>query len=236
MQTRNFKRAYVWQLPVRIFHWANALAIVVLSVTGFIISNPPAIISSAEAIDSYWMGTVRYIHFIAAYVFFFSMILRLYWAIVGNKFSNWKAFIFFNKKGRKNFLYVLKHDIFLLPERVHKISNISIGHNSIAAAAYVFMFFLGVIMVFTGFGLYSDNATWWLPKLFDWVPAFFGGDFLTRLIHHVCMWLILIIIIIHIYLVMYHDWLDGRGEVSSMLSGYKFVRKERLDKKAKKDK
>jgi len=60
-----------------------------------------------------------------------------------------------------------------------------------------------------------------------------GGDFLTRLIHHVCMWLILVIIIIHIYLVMYHDWLDGRGETSSMLSGYKFVRKERIEESDK---
>lgn len=43
------------------------------------------------------------------------------------------------------------------------------------------------------------------------------------------MWLILIIVITHIYLVLYHDWLDGRGETSSMLSGFKFVRKERIE-------
>ncbi len=206
MLTRNFKRSYIWQLPVRVFHWANALAIVVLSVTGFIIANPPAIMSSAEATNSFWIGTVRAIHFISAYVFLFSMILRIYWAIVGNKFSHWKSFMFLNKKGRKNFIYVLKHDIFLFPEKIKKISNLSVGHNSMAVSAYVVMFFLALIMVFTGFGLYADTATWWLPKLFDWVPALLGGDFLTRLIHHVTMWLILLIVIIHIYLVFYHDW------------------------------
>ena len=230
MLTRNFKRAYVWQLPVRIFHWVNALAIIVLSITGFIIANPPAIASSVEATNSYWMGTVRFIHFTSGYVFFFIMLFRLYWVIVGNKFSNLRAFMFFNKKGMKNFFYVLKHDIFLFPEKVRKISNLSIGHNSMAVAAYLFMFFVAVIMVFTGFGLYADNATWWLPKLFNWVPSLLGGDFMTRLIHHICMWIILVISIIHIYLVLYHDWLDGRGEVSSMISGFKFVRKERIDK------
>ena len=33
---------YVWQLPVRIFHWVNALCIVILCITGYIIGNPPA--------------------------------------------------------------------------------------------------------------------------------------------------------------------------------------------------
>ena len=42
------------------------------------------------------------------------------------------------------------------------------------------------------------------------------------------MWGFIFFSMIHVYLVLYHDWLDGRGEVSSMFAGYKFVRKERL--------
>ena len=34
----------------------------------------------------------------------------------------------------------------------------------------------------------------------------------------------------HIYLVFYHDWLEGRGEVSSMFGGFKFVREDRIKK------
>ncbi len=226
--TKDYKRVYVWQIPVRIFHWANALAIVVLSVTGFMIADPPAFLSQKEAYDSYFMGYVRTIHFISAYVFVGAMLLRIYWAFAGNKFSHWKAFRPFSKKGIKNMFHVLKHDIFLLPEKEHKLSDISVGHNSMATLAYIIMFLLAVIMVFTGFGLYANNATWWFPKLFAWVPSLLGGDFMTRMIHHISMWLILFIIIIHIYLVIYHDWLEGRGEASSMVSGYKFVRKERV--------
>ena len=229
MPTRNFKRVYVWQLPVRIFHWLNALAIVVLSITGFLISNPPAIMSNAEAYDSFWFGTVRTVHFISAYVFFGVMILRIYWAFVGNKFENWRAFLPVNKRGFHNFFHVLKHDVFLLPEKNPKLADISIGHNSVAAWSYIVMFLLALVMVFTGFGLYADNATWWLPKMFSWVPSVFGGDFGTRLAHHISMWFILLFIIIHVYLVLYHDWLDGRGETSAMISGYKFVRTERIE-------
>lgn len=227
--TKDYKRVYVWQLPVRIFHWANALAIVVLSITGFIISDPPAFLSGKEAIDLFWMGKVRLIHFISAYVFFGVMILRIYWAFVGNRFARWSAFWPFTKIGIKNIIHVFKHDIILLPEKDAKLSDISIGHNYLATSAYILMFFLALIMVFTGFGLFSNNATWWLPKLFSWVPSFLGGDFNTRMIHHVVMWFIIFIIIIHIYLVMYHDWLEGRGETSAMISGFKFVRKERVE-------
>ena len=31
---------YVWEWPVRLTHWFNVIAIIVLSVTGFYIGNP----------------------------------------------------------------------------------------------------------------------------------------------------------------------------------------------------
>ena len=40
----------------------------VLIATGFYIGNPLAILSGKEASDLYIMGTVRFIHFVAAYI------------------------------------------------------------------------------------------------------------------------------------------------------------------------
>jgi Ni/Fe-hydrogenase 1 B-type cytochrome subunit len=228
MPSKNYKRVYVWELPVRIFHWINVLCITVLAATGFIIADPPAILSGAEASESYWFGTVRFIHFTAAYIFFFNMLLRIYWAFVGNRFSSWKAFLPFNKKMRKNILHVLKVDILLQHDKTEDVRNISVGHNSIAAISYVALFVIAVVQVITGFGLYSDNSGWWLPDLFGWVVPLFGGDFMVRTIHHAATWLFILFTLIHVYLVFYHDWLEGRGEVSSMFGGYKFVCEERL--------
>ena len=67
-QTIN-RKIYVWQLPVRFYHWVNALCILALAVTGYIIGSPPALQSSAEASFGYWFGTVRFIHFFAAFIF-----------------------------------------------------------------------------------------------------------------------------------------------------------------------
>ena len=237
METKNFKRVLVWELPVRIFHWINVLAILTLTITGFIIANPPAILSNTEAVNLQTFGFVRYLHFSAAYIFFFNMLMRLYWSFIGNQFAHWKAFWPFSKKMWNNFIHVLKIDILLFNEDEENLSNISIGHNSVAAVSYILLFLLAIIQVITGFGLFADSTTWWLPKLFDWVLPLFGGDFMVRTIHHITMWGFIFFSIVHVYLVFYHDWLEGRGEVSSIFGGYKFVRRKRIKKvkKVKKD-
>ncbi|WP_224484447.1 Ni/Fe-hydrogenase, b-type cytochrome subunit [Robertkochia aurantiaca] len=230
MESRNFKRVYVWELPVRIFHWINALCILVLAITGFIIADPVAILSNAEASESYWFGTVRFIHFATAYVFFFNMLLRIYWAFAGNKYASWKAFLPFSKKRWNNILHVLRIDILLQNEKVHDIRNISVGHNMVASLSYIALFVLALVQVFTGFALYADNSDWFLPDLFAWVVPLLGGDFAVRKVHHIATWFFIFFTIVHVYLVFYHDWLEGRGEVSSMFGGYKFIREDRLKK------
>lgn len=228
MKAKNFKRVLVWEMPVRLFHWVNVLTIIILTLTGFLIANPPALQSSAEATNLHSFGIVRFIHFGAAYIFFFNMILRIYWSFVGNQFAHWKAFWPFNKKMWNNFWHVMKIDIMLLNEEHPNVKNISIGHNSVAAFSYLALFFIALIQVFTGFALYADASGWWLPKLFSWVTPLFGGDFMVRTIHHISTWVFIFFSLIHIYLVFYHDWLEGRGEVSSMFGGYKFVREDRF--------
>ena len=64
---------------MRIYHWINALSIVILSITGYIIGDPPAIQSASEASYSYWFGSVRFVHFVFAYVFLVNFILSVYW-------------------------------------------------------------------------------------------------------------------------------------------------------------
>ena len=228
-KTYDFKRVLVWELPVRFTHWINALSIFVLAVTGFIIADPPAIMSQAEASDLYWFGTVRAIHFITAYVFLLSTIVRIYWAFKGNYYANWRAFIPTSKKAWQNIKHVLKVDVLLRNEEKEVLKNISVGHNYVASLSYLALFILIFIQIFTGFGLYAATSGWWLPKLFAWVPEFLGGDMPTRQIHHAATWLFILFTLIHVYLVMYHDWLEGRGETSAMVSGYKFVRKERFE-------
>lgn len=225
MKIHHLRRVYVWELPVRIYHWLNALAIIVLCVTGYLIGNPPAILSGREASDVYWFGTVRYIHFGAAYIFLFNFVFRLYWGFVGNKYADWKNFIPTRLNFFKEMWDVIRIDILLQKNKDH----LSVGHNALAGFIYFMLFFAFVVQVFTGFGLYSDTSQWWFPQLFTWVSPALGGEILTRQIHHVAMWGFIIFSAIHIYLVFYHDYVEGRGEISSMGGGWKFIEDEAFE-------
>ncbi|MEA9411839.1 Ni/Fe-hydrogenase, b-type cytochrome subunit [Flavobacterium sp. PL02] len=229
-KTNDYKRAYIWQLPVRIFHWVNAWAITGLVATGFIIANPPGIISSKEATEQFWFGYVREIHFICAYLLVAVMILRVYFAFKGNKYANWRVFLPFKKEGFKRMWHVIKYDIFLQNEETNNSPTGAVGHNSVAAASYLVMFFMGLVMIATGFAMYAPTSTWFLPKMFGWVVNLLGGDFNVRTIHHITTWAFILFAIVHVYLVFFHDWLEGLGETSAMVSGYKFVRTERVRK------
>ena len=74
---------YVYEAPVRIWHWINALAITVLAVTGYFIASPLPTMPG-EASDHYFMGYIRFVHFAAGYVMAVGFLGRMYWAIVGN--------------------------------------------------------------------------------------------------------------------------------------------------------
>lgn len=216
------KPVYVWQLPVRFYHWLNAACIVVLCTTGFLIGNPPAFASSAEASFSYWFGVTRFIHFVTAFVFFFNFLMRLYWGFAGNRYARWDNFILLKKKQWKEVGEVLKVDILQLDNKPLE----SVGHNSLASLSYFFTFIAFLIQSLTGFALYSAMSESWFPKLFAWIDPLLGGDLATRQVHHLFMWIFIVFAIIHIYLVFYHDYVERRGVTSSIIGGWKFIEEE----------
>jgi len=224
IKTKIITEEYVWQLPVRFYHWINALCIVVLSVTGYLIGNPPAIQRAAEASFGYWFGIVRFIHFVAAFLFFFNFAFRIYWGFVGNKYSRWYHFIPFKKKQWAEILQVLKIDIMQVTNK----PLVSVGHNSLASLTYFLTFIVFLLQSLTGFGLYAAMSDSWFPQLFVWIVPLLGGDMGIRNIHHVLMWFFILFAVVHVYLVAYHDYIERNGVTSSMIGGWKLVNKEDL--------
>jgi Ni/Fe-hydrogenase 1 B-type cytochrome subunit len=216
------RRIFVWELPVRIYHWLNALCITVLIITGFYIGNPIAILSHKEAANTFTMGWFRVIHFVTAYIFVFNFMIRIYWGFVGNRYANWKNFIPTNKRFWVEMGKVIRMDIFQLKGKEH----LAVGHNQLAGFIYFLTFILFLIQCVTGFGLYAETSTFWFAKMFAWVPHMTGGDFLLRQIHHWTMWAFILFTVVHVYLVFYHDYVEGRGEISSMGGGWKFIEED----------
>jgi Ni/Fe-hydrogenase 1 B-type cytochrome subunit len=190
-----------------------------LIATGLIIGRPWTIQMGGEAFQGYWFGTVRFVHFLAAFLFFFNFAFRIYWGFVGNEYARWAVFIPFKKKQWEEIVDVLKVDILQSENKPLP----SIGHNSLAGLSYFFSFLAFLFQCATGFGMYAAMSHAWLPRRFAWVVSFLGGDFAARQWHHAMMWFFIVFSMIHVYLVFYHDYVEGRGVISSMAGGWKYI-------------
>lgn len=231
MSIHKLRRVFVWELPVRFFHWINALAILTLCATGYMIGKPPAMMFGGEAYERYLFGWIRYIHFLAAYIFVFNFIFRIFWGFVGNKYADWKNFIPTSKRYFHEMWEVLKIDIFQTKPGEH----MAVGHNALAGFIYFLTFIAFGIQVITGFGLYEAMSDSWFASMFSWVVPLFGADSAVRNLHHLFMWFFILFTIVHVYLVFYHDYVEGRGEISSMGGGWKFIEEEAFHAEAKRE-
>ncbi len=219
---QTYRRVYVWQLQVRLYHWVNAACVLVLIATGYVIGNPTTIEYGAEAYQQYWFGMVRSAHFVAGFVFFFNFLVRIYWGFVGNRYARWDQFIPYRRERFREILEVIKVD--LLQMTPHGI--VSVGHNALAGLIYFLSFLVFLFQVATGFALYANMSSSFLPQLFSWVVPLMGGDFAVRQWHHAMMWFFIVFTILHVYLVFYHDYVEARGISSSMVGGWKFVERD----------
>ncbi len=215
-----YARVYVWELPVRFYHWLNALCVAVLVVTGYLIGAPRTLSNVSEAYQSYAFGIVRFTHFVAAFAFFFNFMFRIYWGFVGNSYARWTNFLPVKKEQIAEMKEVLQVDV--LQTRLK--GAISIGHNALAGFVYFLSFLAFLFQSLTGFALYSSMSKSFFPRLFAWILPVMGGDFAVRQWHHAFLWFFVLFSIVHVYLVFYHDYIEGRGTVSSMVGGWKFER------------
>ncbi len=207
---------YVWQWPLRITHWVNALSIIVLSVTGACIGWP---FISPSGEGSFVMGWVRFIHFVFAYLFLVSMLVRLLWLFVGNHHASWRAFLpFLTPEGRANAWKMFTYYTF-----IGKKISYEVGHNAMAAMAYAGVFFLFLVQIATGFALYGQFAPggFW-DTLLGPLLGFFGNQEL-RLTHHLIMWLLLAFVVNHIYSAWLMDVKERNGTISGIFGGYKYI-------------
>jgi len=220
------RRVYVWQLPVRLYHWVNAAAVAALVVTGFMIGRPVVFPVAREASFSYYFGWIRFVHFVAAFVFFFNFAGRIYWGFAGNQYARWHQFLPLTpsllRRQWREVVEVLKVDV--LQATVKPME--SIGHNALAGWTYFLSFLAFLFQAATGFGMYAAMSEAKLPRLFAWIVPLMGGDFAVRQWHHAMMWFFVVFTMVHVYLVFYHDYVEGRGVISSMAGGWKFVEKK----------
>ncbi len=207
-------RVYVWEWPVRITHWLIAASIIVLSATGIYIGRPFVISHSAT-----FMATVKAVHTYTAIVFTLAVVSRVVWMFVGNSYARWDNFIPVQRHRRKGLVGTFEFYVFLLRKPPGYV-----GHNPLAGMTYLLVFLLYLMMITTGFALYSMSAPAGSPmRAFQFLAPLFGNLQAARWIHHVGMWMLLGFAVHHVYSSILMSQVEANATTESIFSGYKFV-------------
>lgn len=221
------KSVYVYEAPVRIWHWVNALAILTLALTGYFIGSPlPS--QPGEASANFLMGYIRFTHFAAGQILAIFLLLRVYWAFVGNKHARQIFYVpFWSGRYWSEWLHEVKWYTFLARQPKKYV-----GHNPLAQFTMFFMVTLPLFfMVISGFALYSEGTgrDSWEYTLFGWVFSIFPNSQDVHTLHHLGMWVILTFVMVHIYVAVREDIMSRQSIISSMISGERLFKDEEDD-------
>lgn len=219
---------YVYEAPVRLWHWINAAAILTLCLTGYFIGAPLPSMQIGEATQQFVFGYIRFAHFAAGMVLTIGFLGRIYWAFLGNHHARqlfhvpvWKAGFW------KEVLFEIRWYLFLAKEPKKYV-----GHNPLAQLAMFFFITLGVsFMIVTGLALYAEGAQEGslAHDLFGWVHSLTWNSQRLHTLHHLGMWWIVIFMIVHIYVAIREDIMSRQSIVSTMISGHRTFKDDRPD-------
>jgi Ni/Fe-hydrogenase 1 B-type cytochrome subunit len=203
---------YVWDLVVRATHWLVAVSIVLLTVTGIYIGTP----FSAGA---FVMGWAKVIHFYTAIVFTLAVFARLVWMFLGPRRSGWRNFVPVSRRRWRDLWTQIQFYALLRSSPAR-----TIGHNPLAGLSYVAVFGMYMVMIATGFALYSVSSYSFMSAWSFLLPLFQGVQG-ARWLHHVTMWLLLMFVVAHMFFAMLTSRSEKNGTFDSIFSGYKYLPK-----------
>ena len=220
------EKIYVYEGPLRLWHWLNALCIIVLCVTGYLIGEPPPSVPG-EASDNFLLGYIRMIHFSAGQILAVLFIARMYWAIMGNHHAREILILpVWSSKWWGEVWHEIKWYAFAA-KRPKKY----IGHNPLAQVAMFLILILPVIFqICTGFALYAEGHgtdSWWYAA-FGWVFGIFNYDSMSvHTYHRLMMWVIVVFSMVHIYAAIREDIMSRQSLLSTMISGWRYFKDDK---------
>jgi Ni/Fe-hydrogenase 1 B-type cytochrome subunit len=210
---------YVWEVPVRLTHWAIVISIVALGITGLYIHSPFLVPTNPIEASSL-MASVRFWHEIFAIVFTISIAVRFYWGFVGNSFASWRQII---PHRREQFYWMSQMFKYYTFRRRHPAPYA--GHNHLAGLAYTIVsigLFAQVLSGLLLFGWIMQDGP--IHALFGWGGALPGGIQTIRMLHYILTFLFAAFAIHHVYSAILVDIEERTGVMSSIFSGYKNIR------------
>ena len=171
---------------VRVMHWTNALAMILMIMSGWQIYNASPLFDFrfAKTITlGGWLGGALLWHFAAMWLL---MINGLAYLITG----------FATGRFRKKLFPITPAGVFadLKAALTFKLAHDDLSiYNSVQKLLYAGIIVVGVVIVLSGLSI-------WKPVQLQYLTALFGGYDVARYVHFICMSLICLFLIVHVAL------------------------------------
>lgn len=177
----------VHPLLVRVTHWINALAILVMITSGWRIYNASPLFDFKFPRDitlGGWLGGAIQWHFAAMWLLVINGLIYVAYGFVSGRFRN--RFLPITPRA-------VLHDVLEALRGKLAHDDLSV-YNTAQRAAYVALILCGVVLVLSGLAI-------WKPVQLQAIAALFGGYEGARLVHFFAMALLTLIVIVHIVMV-----------------------------------
>ena len=215
------KMEFEFSAGLRWTHWLRAIAIFVLTVTGFYLayvfvvpepSNEPVLFLNAK---------FRMWHEIAGFLLIAVTIFKLYLFCVDRISANERVG-FLDALSPKIWIQQIKYYLF-----IGEHPTLRGVYNPLQFIAYIGLYAMVVLISLTGLILYvhAYQGGGIGGALYDYmrpIEAMMGGLAMVREIHHITMWGILIFVPIHIYMAIFNSIMGKEGAIDAIISGYRF--------------
>jgi thiosulfate reductase cytochrome b subunit len=173
---------------VRVTHWVNAVAILVMIGSGWQIYNasplfgftfPPSI-----ALGNWLAGALLW-HFAAMWVLVINGLIYLTLGFITGRF-------------RRKLLPIYPSEVFadIKAALTFKLSHDDLSHyNAVQKVLYAGVIFTGIVIVLSGLSI-------WKPVQFQELTALFGGYNTARYVHFAAMVAIVAFLVVHVFLAL----------------------------------
>lgn len=233
----------VWDKPTRLFHWFNVILVLTLTLVGGIMMYRTEL-GITELSGKIGLKTL---HVYIGYGFALNLLVRLAWGFIGNKYARFKHM--FPNANSKSELLAYKTEL------VAGKSPQYLGHNPKGKFAILAIMLLLVVIMLTG--LFRAGTDIYYPPLGSAIQSYLAdtnaepaslkpydatgvdpekADALKPLkelageVHVYGVYLLLLLILLHLFAVIYIEVKRQPGIISAMFSGKKIIQGQPKDK------
>ncbi len=204
-------------------HWLRAIAIAVLTVTGFYLTYVFIVPEASDEPILFLNAKFRMWHEIAGFLLIAVTLFKLYLFLI-DKVSMKERIAFLDFISPKVWIQQIKYYLFM-GEHPH-LKGV---YNPLQFIAYVGLYAMVFVISLTGLILYvhmyqGGGIGLFLYDFMRPIEAMMGGLAMVREIHHIVMWGILIFLPIHIYMAIFNSIMGKEGSMDAIISGYKFTK------------